>query len=151
MTELVKIALAEYGTREFFGAEINPKVIHYFHDIGYRSIIDENVAWCSAFINWIAIKGGYEHSGKLTARSWLEQGEEVTDPQLGDLAIFWREHPNSWKGHVGLFVNCLQDDKSIHCLGGNQNNSVSIKAYSKKRLLGFRRLRKNTNQQTELI
>jgi hypothetical protein len=42
-------------------------------------------------------------------------------------------------GHVGFFAGMESHDQ-IAILGGNQSNSVNVRRYSKKRLLGVRRL-----------
>ena len=140
MGKLINTALKEYGTWEWSGDAHNPRVLQYFHDIGHEWVKDDETAWCSAFMNWVALQAGYEFSGKLNARSWLKVGKEVTEPKLGDVVILWRSSPDSWKGHVGLFVNKIGGD--IYILGGNQNNQVNISAYNANRLLGYRRLEK---------
>ena len=68
----------------------------------------------------------------------MNWGEAVDDPQEGDVVVLWRESRDSWKGHVGFFSG-YDDNGDIKVLGGNQGDSVSIKSYSKNRLLGFRR------------
>jgi len=88
------------------------------------------------------LKAGLHRSKKLNARSWLNIGEEVKEPQAGDVVIFWRESKNSWKGHVAIYVNHSENKKYINCLGGNQSNKVCIRAYKAEQLLGFRRLEK---------
>lgn len=145
MIALINIALSQFGVKEIPGHGHNLTILQYFKDIGHKWVDNDETAWCSAFVNWVAMKCGYQLSGKLNARSWLNVGEEVETPELGDVVIFWREDPTSWKGHVGFFVNYSEDGKFIHCLGGNQGNMVSIKAYPSHRLLGFRRLSKFSN------
>lgn len=140
MNELLKIAFSQYGVREIYGVENNAIILNYFKDIGKDFIKDDETAWCSAFINWCALKAGLERSGELTARSWLNIGEKIKNPVLGDVVIFWRESKNSWKGHVGLFIN--EDERYIWTLGGNQGNMVKITPYDKERVLGYRRLNK---------
>lgn len=141
MTEILKIALSQYGVKEISGAKHNPTIVGYSHDIGYGGIISDETAWCSIFMNWCAMKTGLERSGKLNARSWLNVGKEVEEPQLGDVVIFWREKKNGWKGHVAIYINHSQDGKYINCLGGNQSNKVCIQQYNAKRLLGYRKLK----------
>ena len=102
--------------------------------------LKDETAWCSAFANYVAKTSGHEYTGKLNARSWLDAGEEIENPEKGDIVVLWRESPSSWKGHVGFFVK--QTRNYVYVLGGNQGNAVSIRAYDIKRLLGFRRLRK---------
>lgn len=141
MNNLLFIALQEYGVTEIPGDENNPRIIQYAKDIGYgSSILSETTAWCSVFINWCAMMAGLERSGKLNARSWLKIGKEIEEPKLGDVVIFWREKEDSWKGHVSIFINYSEDKKYIYCLGGNQKNSVCVRPYYSKKVLGFRRL-----------
>ena len=130
-------ALKEYGITELPGAENHPRILEYMSEAGF-DFINEETSWCSIFINWCAMKAGLERSGKATARSWLNVGSEVEEPELGDVVIFWRSYSDSWKGHVGLFISRVDD--SIYCLGGNQSNQVNISVYTADRLLGYRRL-----------
>ena len=140
MTEILTEMLSHYGLSEIAGGQHNPEILEFFKDIGFDWVKDDETAWCSASLNYFAKKHYFERSGKLDARSWLKVGELVLEPELGDVVVFWRESPESWKGHVGLYIN--HNDKYIWTLGGNQNNSISIVAYPRERLLGYRRLRK---------
>lgn len=138
MDKLIEIALAEYGVTEISGPTHNKRIVQYSKDIGHGGIIDDETAWCSIFANWCALKADLERSKKLNARSWLEVGTEVETPQTGDIVIYWRSSPHSWKGHVGIFINKI--GSNIYTLGGNQKNSVCIQPYSESQLLGYRRL-----------
>lgn len=133
-----EIALSQAGIKEIVGSQHNPEVMKYFQETGHEWVKDDETAWCSAFANWVCKEAGKPRSGKLNARSWLKIGEKVTDPKPGDLVILWRESPNSWKGHVGFF--CREQGHYIYILGGNQKNSVCIKAYEKRKLLEYRRV-----------
>ena len=76
------------------------------------------------------------------AKSFLEYGEEVVEPQQGDIMIFERGN-EGWQGHVGFYVSTTVLDngsKLYNILGGNQNDSVNVKAYSGSRLIGIRRV-----------
>ena len=140
MSQLINIALSQYGVTEIIGKEHNPIVLNYFKEIGHRWVTTDETAWCSAFVNWVALKGNVERCHKLTARSWLQVGTKINQPKLNDVVIFWRHKKSSWKGHVGFFIGYTEDKKHIYVLGGNQNNQVNIKKYPAYRLLGFRRL-----------
>ncbi len=137
--KIIETALTQQGVKEIAGKQDNPEVIKYFDVMGFdgKSLHDET-AWCSAFVNWVAITAGYEHTNKLNARSWKEVGTKTEKPQIGDVVIFWRDNPKSWKGHVAFFIR--ETKNWIYVLGGNQNNQVKISAYPKKRLLEYRRL-----------
>ena len=137
---MINRALSQYGVAEIAGDVDNRKIVNYFKDIGHSWVKDDETAWCSAFVNWVALKEGYERSGKLNARSWLSVGQSVEVPEIGDIVVLWRSSKSSWMGHVGFFIN--QNDDYIYILGGNQNNQVNISKYPKERLLEFRRLNK---------
>ncbi len=91
-------------------------------------------------MNWCAKKAGLQTSGSAAARSWTNVGIAVTDPKPGDIVVFWREDPLSWKGHVGFFTGFNNDASIVYCLGGNQNNAVSILGYDAKKVLSYRRI-----------
>jgi uncharacterized protein (TIGR02594 family) len=148
MSSLLNVALCEYGVKEILGKEDNPRVLAYFKEIGINdNAIKDETAWCSAFINWCAFKSDMESSGKLNARSWLEVGRKIIEPMLGDIVVFWREAPTSWKGHVAIFIS--EDKFNVFVLGGNQSGSVCIKKYPKTQVLGYRRLRRITTLQKD--
>ena len=135
MRNTINIALGEYGTKEIVGNKHNPEVLKYFQETGHEWVKDDETAWCSAFANWVAKEAGCEYSVELNARSWLEVGEKTECPKIGDIVVFWRESPKSWKGHVGFFIKETKD--YIWVLGGNQNNEVNIKPYAKERVLSY--------------
>ena len=140
--ELLKKALEFYGLKEIVGKEHNPQIVAFFHELGY-DINDDETAWCSAILSYICKESGYEYNTKLNARGWLDIGVSVINPKFGDVVIFWRVSKNGWQGHVGIFINKIEN--TIYTLGGNQNNQFNIKGFSDSRVLGFRRLRKNTD------
>lgn len=142
MSKLISIALSQYGVKEIKGAKDHPQILGYFSSMGLdKTQYNEETAWCSAFANWVATEAGYESSKKLNARSWLSVGISTSTPEPGDVVILWRDNPSSWKGHVGFLVK--ESKRYVYLLGGNQGNSVSIKAYPKNRILDYRKLRKN--------
>jgi uncharacterized protein (TIGR02594 family) len=136
---MVKKAYEYVGLKEIKGNDHNLEILKMFNDIGCEWVKDDETAWCSCFVNYLAQKIGVERSGKLTARSWLKVGTSIISPIPGDIVVFWRESRNSWKGHVGIYIG--HDRKGdILCLGGNQNNEVNISTYSKNKVLEFRRV-----------
>lgn len=139
MINLLTRALSQYGVKEIKGEKHNPQIVKYFQEIGHEWVKDDETAWCSAFINWVAKVEGYEFSGKLNARSWLNVGASTENPNVGDIVVFWRVARNDWRGHVGIYIR--EDDGYIYTLGGNQSNEVKISPYPKYRLLGYRKLR----------
>lgn len=139
--ELISTALTQYGLKESPGAADNPVILQMAKDAGFPDYIHDSIAWCSLFANWVAGKLAYERSKALNARSWLTVGEEVDQPEQGDVVILWRDDPKGDLGHVGFFVN-WDSSGVVYLLAGNQSNQVNIEAFSKTRVLGFRRLRK---------
>jgi len=136
--KIMEIALGEYGNIEVKGADSNPDVMKYFHETGREWVTDHKTPWCDAFTDWVVMKAGGQPSPGLLARAWLNVGEIVLEPKVGDLVIFWRVKPDSIYGHVGFFVR--EKNGHIWVLGGNQSDMVKIAAYSKDRLLGYRRI-----------
>jgi uncharacterized protein (TIGR02594 family) len=114
---------------------------------------NDEVPWCSAFVNYVAWKTGYERTKNLRARSWLKAGKEISLHEAeskNDIVIFSGENDinppgpdnTTATGHVAFFSS--YDEENIYVLGGNQDNTVKVKAYPKKRFLGVRRLSKKS-------
>lgn len=142
--EIIKAALELYGLKEIEGKENNETIVNFFKEIGHSWVKDDETPWCSCFANIVAKRTGHQFTGKLNAQSWLDVGEKVETPEIGDVVVLWRDKPDSGKGHVGFFIREEKEKGSIHILGGNQSNQVSIWSYPKTRLLGYRRLNKIT-------
>ena len=139
MRDLIEIALTQYGTKEIQGPVANnPEIIKYAGSIGQIWVKTDETAWCSAFISCSCMWATLPYSKELDARSWLKIGKNTDSPELGDIVVFWRSSPESWKGHVGIFIR--QTKSWVYMLGGNQGNKVCIKAYNKSRVLGYRTL-----------
>jgi uncharacterized protein (TIGR02594 family) len=123
-----KAALQDYLTTG--GANLDPAV----------------TAWCAAFVNATLQQTGIQGTESNMARSFMDWGQPVTQPQEGDLAVFSRGDPNGPYGHVGFFKG-YDAQGNIMVLGGNQGDAVSILPYSPDRLLGFRRAGESVAQQ----
>jgi len=131
-------AFTYLGLKEIPGAKHNPQILEFFKAIGHKWVQDDETAWCAAFANYCCKETVGKHTGKLNARSFLTFGEEVQNPEIGDIVVFWRGSPDSWKGHVAFYVH--SDDDYIYVLGGNQGNAVRVSMYAKDRLLSYRRV-----------
>jgi len=138
MTDYLKIALSQVGQYEHKEGD-NPEILKYFMQQKNSEFTDE-IPWCAAFVNWILSSAGYEYSGLLQARSYLSTGYKVENPQIGDIVVLYIGDRDSWKGHVGFYIN--QVGENIYILGGNQSDQVSIAPYHVSQLLGYRRVRK---------
>lgn len=140
------IASRFIGLREIPGTKSNPQIL------GMLKLVDEwpeddEVPWCSAFVNYIAWLLGLPQSRSLRARSWLGVGRPVLNPQVGfDIVILKRGGPNEpgpdvldARGHVGFYAGTDVGEK-IAVLGGNQDDQVRVSLYPRERVLGFRAL-----------
>ena len=102
------------------------------------------VEWCAAFANAILekseIPSNKDHKYPLVARSFLDWGEAVEEPEMGDIVVFPRGN-QGWQGHVGFYVKeqVIDDVLYYYILGGNQNNSVRVDLYRADKALGIRR------------
>jgi uncharacterized protein (TIGR02594 family) len=130
------VANAELGTREIPGSEHNPRVVEYHSTTGL-SADDDETPWCSSFVNWCIEQAGLKGTDSARARSWMDWGRAIDAPTPGCVVVLWRGSPNTRKGHVAFYVG-PGSGATIRLLGGNQGNAVSIKAYPKNRVLGYR-------------
>ena len=129
------IALKEVGQKEIVGDVDNPRIVQYSSDIGNTWVKDDEVAWCSEFVNWCLLQAGIKGTKSAVARSFLTWGEETKTPQLGDLVIFgWT--PTS--GHIGFYIN--ETPTTVRVLGGNQSDEVNITTYKKDKILSYRKV-----------
>jgi uncharacterized protein (TIGR02594 family) len=101
--------------------------------------------WCAAFVNAVLSETGIPGSESvsnypLTARSFLDWGVSVKNPEPGDLVVFPRGN-EAWQGHVGFYLRSQVIDgrEYYYILGGNQNNRVSIELYRSNRAISIRR------------
>lgn len=139
-TDIIQIALSEYGLKEVAGDGNNPEILQMAKDCNFTGYTADSIAWCSLFANWCALKAGYERSKSLAARSWLNVGAYVNEPEIGDVVVLWRDDPHGGLGHVGFYIN--KTPTQIYLLAGNQGDQVCIEAFPMVRVLGYRRLSK---------
>ena len=141
------------GSGDFSGAETPAEVAAAFtglNETEHKDVISSFIrnavgtdidpsktAWCAAFINAALGASGGEGTGKLTARSFLNWGNPVDNPQQGDVVVFRRGN-SEWQGHVGFYMG-KDANGNIRVLGGNQSDQVSVQTYSAADLLGYRR------------
>lgn len=143
-----------YALKEAPGEANNPEVIKLYAEIGHQWVKKDSVAWCAAAANAVLKRGGFPHTGKLSAKSFIGLGKRIpvpTPPGTSDLFIdivlFWRgkpwtdEDPNHFEpGHVGF---PLKERKGIiWTVGGNQNDEFKVSGYSEKRREQYRRIYK---------
>jgi uncharacterized protein (TIGR02594 family) len=104
-----------------------------------------NYEWCAAFVNAALRSRGIAGSesvseNPLLARSFLNWGEKVEEPQIGDVIVFPRGY-EGWQGHVGFYyLTTVVDGVEYYAiLGGNQNDEVSYELYPSSDAIGIRR------------
>ena len=132
----LKIARTYVGQKEIAGAGNNPKIVA-FSKRSTGSGQPDSVPWCAAFVGACLEDAGIRSTRKLNARSYMSWGNGVTQPQTGDVVVFWRGKKDGWQGHVAFFVKATAT--RITVLGGNQSDQVSVASYAKSQLLGYRR------------
>ena len=130
------------GTKEIPGKQHNSVILNWYRRLLISWVADDETPWCSTFINFCALEVGYERSGKLNARSWLDVGEpiETRDARQGDVMIISRGS-STWEGHVTFLDAPIRSGAMFFGLGGNQNDEVNVSSYPLSKLLGIRRLR----------
>lgn len=123
------------GLREYAGRKHNPTILKWW--IAIRApFTDDETPWCAGFVGGVLESVGIKSSRSAAARSYLPWGIVLDKPAVACVVVFERP-PSKWSGHVGFVVG---KDKAgnLMVLGGNQGNTVSIKPFSKARVLGYR-------------
>lgn len=130
------IAAGEIGVMEKGEQGENPRILAYLAsttlDTSAAERNRDETPWCSAFVNWCVEKANFEGTDRSAADSWLNWGKKLGKPRRGCITVFKRDGGN----HVAFYIS--EDEANIKVLGGNQSNSVMIKDYPKKDLLGYR-------------
>lgn len=130
------IAAGEIGVMEKGEEGENPRILAYLAsttlDTSAAERNRDETPWCSAFVNWCVEKANFEGTDRAAASSWLSWGKKADKPRRGCITVFKRSGGN----HVAFYIS--EDETTIKVLGGNQSNSVMIKDYPKKDLLGYR-------------
>ena len=139
---IIKEARQYFGIEEIEGNKHNKTILNFFRETGNGSIKTDEDAWCSVFVSYCAKEAGLNYSKKANAKSWLQQGTATTNPKPGDIVVFWREDPDSWEGHVAIYLGRDEFTNEIICLGGNQDDQVCIRNYSTNQVIGYRTLTK---------
>ena len=133
MTRWLDTAHAYSGTREYPGAKSNPIILAFWKLARLSGIQNDNVPWCSGFACACMEAQGIRSPRSDSAKSWLTWGAPLSAPVLGCVVVFDRPGGN----HVGFVVG---QDKAgnLMVLGGNQGDAVSIAAFPRSRVAGYR-------------
>lgn len=135
MKPWLEIALGEVGVKETPGAGSTSRIDDYLRSVELVGKVGDEIAWCSAFVNWVMICAGYEGTDRANAQSWLKWGRPILKPERGCIVVLKRG-TLSWQGHVGFWMG--EHNGHLDVLGGNQDNMVCQKIYSKEDVLGYR-------------
>lgn len=127
-------ARREIGVREIPGPRSDPRV-EFYHSFTAAGETHDGIAWCSSFCNAGVHHGGHRGTRRKNARSWLDWGTSLPGPRIGAIVVFARGS-NPRAGHVGFVAGWHEE--TLHVLGGNQGNRVSIEGYSMLDALGYR-------------
>ena len=97
------------------------------------------LAWCAAAMNASLAQVGLPGTGSPAAKSFLNYGNPVTEPQHGDIVVLYRGPRNGEYGHVG-YVDRINPDGSVRVLGGNQSQGVNYTNFPADQVAGYRRI-----------
>lgn len=125
-----EIARRELGVKELQGIADNPRIVEYHSTTTLRATDDE-VPWCSSFVNWCVTKAGYKGTGSAAARSWAKWGVQIAKPVTGCIVVLTR----TGGGHVGFYEG--GDESSVSLLGGNQDDAVNVRKFRTSRVLAY--------------
>lgn len=142
MQKWLEIALRELGVCEIRGGE-NKRIIEYHSTTGLAAKEDE-IPWCSSFVNWCMGKAGIDGTDSAAARSWLNWGVVLEEPLEGCVCVIkTRTKGDKATGsasgyHVGFFAGIK--DNRIKLLGGNQGDSVKFSTFGlgSYQIVGYR-------------
>jgi uncharacterized protein (TIGR02594 family) len=128
-----RIALGEIGVAETSGKDSTERINEYLDSIDFPA--NDEIPWCSAFVNWCIERSNMKGTGSGLARSFLYWGKEIIQPHTGCITIL-RRGTLPWQGHVGFFL----DDSPyyVYLLGGNQRNKVGVGHYIKENVISYR-------------
>lgn len=127
------IARPLVGLHEINGPEHAPEILAMWRTIKRSGIQSDEVPWCAAFVGACLERAGIRSSRFESAASYLKWGVRLDGPVHGCIVVFSREGG----GHVGFVVGQDEAGKLL-VLGGNQGNAVSVKAFPRDRVTGYR-------------
>jgi uncharacterized protein (TIGR02594 family) len=124
------------GERESKGPRHNSLILGWWRAIKRGGIKDDETPWCAAFVGGCLEAVGLRSSRFESARSYLEWGVRLEDPEVGAIVVFGRPG-GGHLGHVG-FVTGRDPAGNLLVLGGNQGDAVNVAAFPRSRVLGYR-------------
>jgi uncharacterized protein (TIGR02594 family) len=128
-------ARQQLGVKEVPGAGDNPTIVAWYHLTTLPADLwHDSTAWCAVFVNAAFFLNGVTGTRSARAVDWLNFGQPVSVPQLGDVVVFdWGNGGH----HVAFFLS--RSGGLVKVIGGNQSNAVTEAAYEEKYVMGYRR------------
>lgn len=115
------------------GPEHHPRILCYHQATSLKATEDE-VPWCSSFVNWCMQNCGlgYKGTGSALAASWRSWGKAIEYGRLGCVVVMKRTGGN----HVGFYLD--EDAEGVYVLGGNQSDKVCVRRFPWNVITDFR-------------
>jgi uncharacterized protein (TIGR02594 family) len=150
---VIKRARRDLGQKEIPGPEANPVIMSFWRYVDYKPPEGDETAYCSAAMCAWHEECGIPGTRQPNARSWERWGQKLAKPKPGCVAVEWRESPDSWKGHVTLYLGPGSKPGTYMALGANQEDSktgvdITIQERSIAKVIAFREPLKNGNSRT---
>ena len=127
----LEIAEKEIGVLEKRGGE-NPRILAYHASTTLKAKEDE-IPWCSSFINWCVTRAGIKGTNSAAAISWRNWGVP-TEPKEGAIVIIRQKKKGTDKAtgsssgnHVAFFKKI--EKGRIFLLGGNQSDQAKVSSF----------------------
>jgi uncharacterized protein (TIGR02594 family) len=127
------------GEQEGVGGKKNDAVARIFKKFGVNQNQDA-YPWCASYCSYVLSKIG-KPTSIHSSRAFLKKGKKTTNPAEGDIVVMWNENPKTggrtgYGGHVGIYLS--ETPTHVLALSGNVNDSVTVTAFKKERVLGYR-------------
>lgn len=118
--ELIKIAAAEIGVKEFPSNTNKVKYNNWFYGL---EVSGSRYPWCAVFVSWCfrSESGLIKKSASCSEMvRWFKKNNQwyTKNPQVGDLVFFNYSHPNALADHVGIVVK-TNPNGTITTIEGN--------------------------------
>lgn len=146
LPKLVNAGLLFLGIKEIPGQKSNEDILKMAEVVGVQNIYkNDDTAWCGLFMAYLLKITGkpqpYKSYDILRAASYATWGESVAlrDVQLGDIVVFKRPGGNHVAIAISISKNIDGGIGTVHCLGGNQSNAVTIAEFPINRVTHVRR------------
>ncbi len=154
----VAIQELKYGAKEIGGANSGVWVKKYLNGLA-----PEGSSWCAGFVSHCFAHSGllipfnYSMSARellnqFKSKNWSYDRGSGTNPQPGDIVVWWRGSPDGWQGHTGLVHH--YEDGILNTIEGNRTSKVAGFSYNFKtmrKLLGFGRVPDEVQLQEQFI